>query len=392
MNILAIKGGGARGIIATRFLVEIEKITGTPIYKLFDYIGGSSVGALIACGVLISDDNETAKHTAQEVHDIFVKDVERAFDWTFGSWITSAFGLFGPSYTNNGLHQITNDLCGDKTMGSLLRSVIFPTYDRITHKAYYFDKEKDGDVTLKNVIMSCTAAPTYFPSHPVDIGDKKYDMIDGGLVVNNTAELSYLHATKNMQVIDKSKILELNIGTGTFTSASSDKNGLLSWMPVIVDTLMNACNENQLYELSLSLPFENYFIMDIPLDIRGYYIDDVKKATIDYYINETENWINDNREFIEEFCLKLLKNKGLDIMKNKPIDIPFRDDLDFSMQNTPMDLDIENTPLNFKLEVNLDSPTELSDEDIYDDDLDDLETILSNIEETQRLLDSFEIK
>jgi len=40
MNILAIKGGGARGIIVTRFLVEIEKITHRPISELFDYIGG----------------------------------------------------------------------------------------------------------------------------------------------------------------------------------------------------------------------------------------------------------------------------------------------------------------------------------------------------------------
>ena len=161
MNILAIKGGGARGIIVTRFLVEIEDITGIPISKLFDYIRGSSVGALISCGVLLSDDGENPKYTAHQIHDIFVKNMENAFSWTYGSWISSGFGLIGPSYTSDGLLKVTEELCEDKKLGCLLKPIIFPAYDKITQRAYYFDKDKDSDLTLHNVIMSCTAAPTY---------------------------------------------------------------------------------------------------------------------------------------------------------------------------------------------------------------------------------------
>lgn len=310
MNILAIKGGGVRGVIVTRFLVEIEKITGIAIAKLFDYVGGSSVGALISCGIMLSEDGINPKYTAQQVHDLFVTEMSQAFSWTYSSWFKSGFGLIGPGYTNIGLTKITQSICGDRTFNDLLKPVIFPAYDRISHRAYYFEKEKDQDIKLKDAIMSCTAAPTYFPSHNMTIDGKQYDMIDGSLVANNTAELVYLRATKNMQLVDKSKILELNIGTGLFVNSVSQSDGLLNWLPLIVDTLMHACNENELFELSLSLPNQNYFILDVPFDVKYCYIDDTKKTTLDHYIKETEKWITENYDLIKQFCHKLMVNKG----------------------------------------------------------------------------------
>lgn len=308
---MAIRGGGCRGVIVTRFLMEIEKITGKRIYELFDYIGGSSVGCLIATGMLMTDDDGKVKYTAEDMHKIMVGNMDATFSWTYGSWIKSGFGLFGSSYTNEGLISIIDKLCGTQKLSSLLRPIIFPAYDKITHKAYYFEKDKDSDLYLKDVIMSCTAAPTYFPSHKMSIGDKEYDMVDGGIVVNNTVELAFLSATKNMTCIDKSKILELNIGTGSFKNNIADSHGLLTWAPVIVNTLMHACNDNELYELSLSLPQDNYYIMDVPLDSKYYSVDDIKSTN--HYITETDTWIKVNKEHIINFCIKLMKNKGYDV-------------------------------------------------------------------------------
>jgi hypothetical protein len=311
MNIMAIRGGGSRGVIVTRFLIEIEKITKKRIYELFDYIGGSSVGCLIATGILMTDENGIVKNTAEELHNILLNNMNETFSWTYGSWIKSGFGLFGSSYTNVGLLNIIDKMCGEQKLNTLLRPIIFPAYDKISHKAYYFENEKDGELLLKDIIMSCTAAPTYFPSHKCEINNKTYDMVDGGLVVNNTVELAFLSATKNMTCIDKSKILELNIGTGMFKNNIADSHGLLTWAPVIVNTLMHACNDNELYELSLSLPQQNYYIMDVPLESKYYSVDDIKST--DHYINETDKWITNNKKDIVEFCIKLMINKGYDI-------------------------------------------------------------------------------
>lgn len=315
MNLLSCGGGGARGLITIKFLVEIEKISQMPICKLFDYVSAASVGCIIASGLLISDDGINPKYTAQQVHDKFLEYLTNAFSWTYTSWIGSMFGLIGPSYTNAGLLKIGNELCENLKLGCLLQPVIYPAYDRIKHKSYYFERDKDKDLLLKDVIMSCTAAPTYFESYNLEIGDVKYDMLDGGLV-SNAIELVYLRATRDLQFIDKSKILQLNIGTGSFTNASTDKQGLIEWIPMIVNTLMNAHTENELFELSLSLPLDNYCTLNIPLDIKYYNIDDVRQETINHYILETDKWITQNKNQIEEFCWKLMINKGHNILND----------------------------------------------------------------------------
>ena len=312
MNLLSCGGGGARGLITIKFLVEIERITQKPISQLFDYVSAASVGCIITSGLLISDDGVNPKYTAKEVHDTFLKYLTGAFSWTYSSWVGSMFGLIGPSYTNTGLLKIGTELCQDKNLGCLLQPVIFPAYDRIKHKSYYFERDKDSELLLRDVIMSCTAAPTYFESYNLEINNVKYDMLDGGLV-SNAIELVYLRATRDLQCIDKSKILQLNIGTGSFTNTSTNKQGLIEWIPMIVNTLMNAHIENELFELSLSLPLDNYFTLNVPLDIKYYDIDNIKQSTIDYYIQETDKWIIENTDSMYKFCSKLMTNKRFDM-------------------------------------------------------------------------------
>jgi len=48
VKILAIDGGGIRGVIPAVLLAEIEKRTGQPISELFDLIAGTSTGGIPA--------------------------------------------------------------------------------------------------------------------------------------------------------------------------------------------------------------------------------------------------------------------------------------------------------------------------------------------------------
>lgn len=307
MNILSVSGGGARGLISLKILMHIEKVTGVPIYELFDFCGGSSVGTLIICGILISEDGKTAKFTAHQLYDLFYKNVSNCFSWTYFSYIYSFFGLIGPVYTNCGLINIVNECCGDSKMCNLLKPVIFPTYDKNTNKNYYFS-DKDQNVSLTDIVMSCSAAPTYFPSHKMTVNEQEYDFIDSGLVSISSIRLVLLEAIKHAHV-NKNKVLMVNIGTGTFNLPKADYNGLLSWAPNIVNTLMNASHENEIFELSLILPQDNYYIMNVPLDIKYYNMDDISKVSIDYYITQTDLWINNNTDSINSFCNKLINNK-----------------------------------------------------------------------------------
>src|SRR5215467_4774625 len=50
-RILSIDGGGIRGIIPASTLVALETQLGKPVREVFDFVAGTSTGALIAAGV-----------------------------------------------------------------------------------------------------------------------------------------------------------------------------------------------------------------------------------------------------------------------------------------------------------------------------------------------------
>ena len=51
MKVLAIDGGGIRGLIPALVLAEIERRTERRIGELVDLIAGTSTGAIIACAL-----------------------------------------------------------------------------------------------------------------------------------------------------------------------------------------------------------------------------------------------------------------------------------------------------------------------------------------------------
>ncbi|BAY50333.1 patatin (plasmid) [Scytonema sp. HK-05] len=79
-KILAINGGGIRGIIPALMLAEIEKRTQKPIFSLFDLIAGTSSGGILALGSTkprltseLSENLSVAQYSAEELVQIFLE-------------------------------------------------------------------------------------------------------------------------------------------------------------------------------------------------------------------------------------------------------------------------------------------------------------------------------
>ena len=50
-TVLTLDGGGIRGLILIQLLLALEEFTKQPIVKLFDWIGGTSTGGILALAV-----------------------------------------------------------------------------------------------------------------------------------------------------------------------------------------------------------------------------------------------------------------------------------------------------------------------------------------------------
>ncbi|HSC37940.1 MAG TPA: patatin-like phospholipase family protein, partial [Chitinophagaceae bacterium] len=78
--ILAIDGGGIRGIIPAYILTAIEAKLGKPCYRLFDMIGGTSTGGIIAAGLTTPQPgNNTPPFSAQQLFNIYTNDGGKIF-------------------------------------------------------------------------------------------------------------------------------------------------------------------------------------------------------------------------------------------------------------------------------------------------------------------------
>src|SRR5262249_52012238 len=79
IRILALDGGGIRGIIPAMVLAKIEKLTGRPIADLFDLVAGTSTGGILALGLTIPKNPGAPLYSAQQFVEMYEREGPRIF-------------------------------------------------------------------------------------------------------------------------------------------------------------------------------------------------------------------------------------------------------------------------------------------------------------------------
>jgi patatin-like phospholipase/acyl hydrolase len=205
IRILALDGGGMRGVMTARVLVELERLSGRPIAGLFDVIAGTSTGGMIVLALTKPGTEGKPAFTAQEVLDTYVTYGRRIFpraEWRPLGWeqirtsrpiVTQRVGaLTSPArygnarYSRAGLSQLLHELLGTTRMAEAMADVIVPSYDSKAGRAFVFRsrKAREGEMinpTMVQVAMATTAAPTYLPAFRLRADDRELVLIDGGL-------------------------------------------------------------------------------------------------------------------------------------------------------------------------------------------------------------------
>jgi patatin-like phospholipase/acyl hydrolase len=246
-KLLALDGGGIRGVMTLEVLAKIEselqqKLGRTEKFVLadyFDYIAGTSTGAIIATCLSLG-------MRVDAIRKFYIDSGPAMFD---KSNILRRYLLnkFQDQKLSKKLQAVIAEQSGEPvaTLGSkalktylmlVLRNATTDSPWPISNnpKAKYNDRSLPDcnlDLPLWQLVRASTAAPTYFPPEVITFKgkDKNYEFIfvDGGVTMyNNPAFQLFLMATVKPYNLSwptgEDKMLLVSIGTGT--AADANKN------------------------------------------------------------------------------------------------------------------------------------------------------------------------
>ena len=206
-HILALDGGGARGIYPAQMLANIEREVQTPVRECFDLIVGTSTGSIISGAAAVGI-------PMTEIVRLFKEKAPRAF----GGKRIGAF-FFRSKYSRLPLERVVRECVPDITLGQISKPLMITGSDISTGGVHVFKSRyledlqapyvRDSQVLLSDAILSSCAAPTFFD--PVPVGDLL--LADGGLWANNPSIIALTEAVSKFKTpVEQVRIL--SIGTG----------------------------------------------------------------------------------------------------------------------------------------------------------------------------------
>src|SRR5918999_5743446 len=122
MRVLAIDGGGIRGLIPAIVLTELERRSGRRVFELFDLIAGTSTGGILACALCAPD-----PLPASELAAIYEEEGPAIFDRSAWQRFRSAEGLLDEKYDAGALDRALERFLADKRLADSVPDLIVPT-------------------------------------------------------------------------------------------------------------------------------------------------------------------------------------------------------------------------------------------------------------------------
>jgi uncharacterized protein len=294
VNVLAIDGGGIRGIIPAVVLAEIERRTRRRMGELVDLIAGTSTGAIIACALARPD-----PLPARRIAELYETEGPRIFDRSLKKKIVSVDGLIDERYDSTGLIDALTRWLGPGRLADAQPPLLVTTYDLERRRAVLL--RGDDDVTFIDAAHASSAAPSYF--EPVRLDGAT--LVDGGVFATNPAVLAYAQADGDPELL-------LSLGTGEHTRplpyAQVKDWGRLEWAQPILDVVFDGTADAVDLELSALLP-EGYVRLQTRLDEASDELDDASPENIAALQREAERLIAANDAEIDAVCARLTRSR-----------------------------------------------------------------------------------
>ncbi len=335
VKILAVDGGGIRGLIPAMVLEELEKRIALrkrsqPLCRVFDLMSGTSTGSIIALGLsapalksgkkgkaegseerpssYLSESNPAPAgeppaysreplFTPRDLADIYIERGIEIFPRRIFNQLMTVKQAFTEKYNSGRFYTILREKLEDRTLQDALTNVLVTTYDIAGNTPLIMKKrppamgrrDPDPNFFIRDAVMGSSAAPTFF--EPVQVttvdGSSTHTLVDGSVFAKNPAMCALVEAQKIYPRARHFTVLSLGTGeTETpYTYQQMRSWGFLEWvLPSKGVPLASIMNNGQSrcvnYQLQY-LPKVDYYRLDIPITGCARSMDDASRENIE---------------------------------------------------------------------------------------------------------------
>lgn len=274
-RILAIDGGGIRGIIPGQIMVALEEKlqqkTKNPQARLaeyFDFMAGTSTGGILTCIYLAPDKMNPGqpRYSARDAVDLYLKNGGQIFSVSWYQKLRSGGGITDERYSATAIEKALWEYLGDLELKQLIRPCLVTAYDVFDSRAHFFTqhnatKSEGRNYYVRDVARATSAAPTYFEAtKTTSMSGVTYPLIDGGVFANNPALCAYAEARKLKFSEIKNKptaadMLIVSLGNGGAIKMKllyeKVKNwGMIEWIKPLINIMMSGVTQTVDYQLT----------------------------------------------------------------------------------------------------------------------------------------------
>lgn len=254
-QILALDGGGIRGVFTAATLTAIEEDHNVRIVDHFDLIGGTSTGGIVALALGLGI-------SPREVVEFYVQHGPRIFA-NPGGW-RSMLHWIRPKFSDANLRNALQSILGDRRFGDSTKRLVIPSFNIAENDVYVFRTphlpylRRDYRAFAWQVAMATAAAPTYFPTF---LGLDGLRLVDGGLWANNPSMVALVEAVGPLGIPQEHTAL-LSLGTVSALKAHDralDSAGKVGWAPHAPDVILDATAIGVNNQLAFLLGADRYY-------------------------------------------------------------------------------------------------------------------------------------
>ncbi|KAG6554565.1 hypothetical protein Mapa_003944 [Marchantia paleacea] len=278
VTILSMDGGGMRGLIAARILAHLESLlkskTGEEVKlcEYFDFLAGTSTGAILTTMINTPDENGQPLFTAQQCCQFYSRNGKNIFR---PRWYDPFHGkmrqFYRPKYSAKRFERLLKSylIRGGKvlTMRDTIRPFLVTSFDISQATPHIFVrqaamKDESRNFRLWEVCRGTAAAPTYFKPAEISSTDGSFSgvLIDGGAIQNNPSLVAMTHVLGNNEEFPEASglpdLLILSLGAGQLDekheSKVARKWGLTGWVRPLLNIMMDGSSDTIDYQLAAS--------------------------------------------------------------------------------------------------------------------------------------------